>query len=175
MSNFYDRKDAKNKEKYNDYITPHNAWDSILHLLPKDKIIYEPFYCNGDSGDYLKEKGFNVIHKKLDFYEYANILEYGLILSNPPFADCKKLFNFLFELDKPFILILPTSKLHTHYLKKHLVNKKIQILVPHRRIHFIKCDEDGNKIPDWKPATCFDCFYYCYKLGLDRDIIFLDY
>jgi|TARA_R110002020_G_scaffold404479_1_gene614579 hypothetical protein len=173
MSNFYDRTNAKNKEKYNNYITPNSAWNSIKHLLPKDKIIYEPFYNEGSSGKYLTELGFNVIHKPIDFYEYATKLEYDLIVSNPDFENCKKLFNFLFELDKPFILILPCSKLHTHYLKKHLIDKKIQILVPHRRIHFIKTI-DSIAVKDWVKGTCFDCYYYCYKMNFERDIVFLD-
>jgi hypothetical protein len=43
-------------------MTPKYAWENIKDLIPKNKIIWEPFYGDGKSGDYLKELGFNVIH-----------------------------------------------------------------------------------------------------------------
>jgi len=75
----------------------------------------------------------------------------------------------LYELDKPFILILPSSKINTGYFRKWK-DKNIQIIIPRRRIHF-------NKIVDGKPVTSnkcnFDCFYYCYKIELEKDITWL--
>ena len=73
----------------------------------------------------------------------------------------------------PFILILPCSKITTSYMREHFKDKGLQIIIPKKRIHFIKL-VDG-KVPDkWKNACYFDCFYYCYKINLPRDIIWLE-
>ena len=54
---------------HDDYMTLKSAWEDIKHLIPKNKIIWEAFYGNGKSGEYLTEMGFNVIHQEVDFYE----------------------------------------------------------------------------------------------------------
>ena len=52
--------------KHDDYMTPKYAWDNIRHLIPVDKVIWEPFYGDGKSGEYLRELGFEVIHEPID-------------------------------------------------------------------------------------------------------------
>ncbi len=42
----------------NDWNTPKYAFDDIQHLIPKDKIIWEAFFGDGQSGKYLQELGF---------------------------------------------------------------------------------------------------------------------
>jgi hypothetical protein len=153
--------------KHDDYMTPKSAWEAIRHLIPNDKVIWEAFYGDGKSGEYLTELGFNVIHENIDFFEndIGNI-----IVSNPPYSISEKVVNRLAELDKPFIMIMPVSKLNTSYFK--VFKDKIQLIIPKKRIHFLKL-VDG-KVPDkWKNACNFDCFYYCYKIGLNKDITWL--
>ena len=55
--------------KYDDYMTPKSAWENIKHFIPSNKVIWEPFYGDGKSGEYLKELGFDVIHEEIDFFE----------------------------------------------------------------------------------------------------------
>jgi len=157
--------------RLNDYATPTEAWDEIIKFIPKDKTIYEPFYLDGGSGKYLKSKGLKIIHEKIDFYDMANEISYDFILSNPPFQDCKRLFAFLDKLDKPFMLLLPTNKLHTNYISKFFKNRRTQIVVPRRRIHFLKY-ENGHPVPGWKKGTAFDCVWICYKMGFEKDITY---
>jgi hypothetical protein len=152
---------------HNDYMTPKYAWENIKEYIPKDKIIWEAFYGDGKSGEYLTELGFQVIHKDIDFFE--NDLG-DIIVSNPPFSDAKKVLQRLKVIDKPFILILPVSKITTQYFKEWA--DKIQIIIPSNRIHFTKFI-DGKVPENWKNACNFDCFYYCYKMDLPRDIIWL--
>lgn len=158
--------------KHDDYMTPKSAWENIKHLIPKNKVIWEAFYGDGKSGEYLTELGFNVIHKPVDFYE--NDLG-DIIVSNPPFSQSKEVLERLVELNKPFIIIFPSSKINTQYFRK-LYSKnddKIQIIIPRKRIHFEK--QINGKVPEkWKNACNFDCFYYCWKIDLDRDIIWLE-
>ena len=158
--------------KHDDYMTPKHAWENIKDYIPKDKVIWEAFYGDGKSGEYLSELGFNVIHNKNDFFE-SN--EGDIVVSNPPFSKSKDILNRLKILDKPFILILPCSKICTSYFRENFKDSKdpIQIIIPRKRIHFEK--QIKGDIPEgWKNCCNFDCFYYCYKMNLPRDIIWIE-
>jgi len=163
---------TKTHIKHDDYMTPKYAWENIQHIIPKDKIIWEPFYGDGKSGEYLTELGFNVIHEPIDFFE-NNLGD--IIVSNPPFSLSKKILTRLKELDKPFIIILPSPKICTSYVRNLFSNEnenRLQIIIPRKRIHFEK--KINGITPDgWKNACNFDTFYYCWKMGLPNDIIWL--
>jgi hypothetical protein len=156
--------------KHDDYMTPKSAWENIKQYIPKDKVIWESFYGDGKSGDYLREIGFNVIHEPVDFFE----CDLGdIIISNPPFSKSKEVIQRLAELDKPFIIIMPMLKINTSYFRNSFKNKGLQIIIPRKRIHFIKLI-DGKMPEKWVNACSFDCFYYCYKMDLPRDIVWLE-
>jgi hypothetical protein len=161
---------TKTHAKYDDYMTPDYAWDNIKDYIPKDKVIWEAFYGNGQSGKHLKELGFNVIHEKIDFFTENRG---DIIVSNPPFSKSKEVLMRLKELDKPFIMILPSSKINTQYVRHLFKDDKLQIIIPQKRIHFEKL-VDGKKPDGWKNACNFDCFYYCWTLELPKDIVWLD-
>lgn len=155
--------------KHDDYMTPKYAWENIKKYIPTDKVIWEAFYGDGASGRYLEEMGFNVIHEPVDFFE--NDLG-EVIISNPPFSLSKDIMERLLVLDKPFILLFPSSKINTQAFRQWK-NKKLQIIIPRKRIHFIK--KVNGEIPkNFKSGCNFDCFYYCYKMDLPSDIIWLE-
>ena len=161
--------------KHNDYMTPKYAWENIKQFIPKEKMIWEAFYGDGQSGKDLTELGFDNIHKKLDFFDTSKTPVFDLIISNPPFEHTKAVLNHIKELDKPFILIMPSSKINTQYFRNLFSDTKdpIQIIIPRKRIHFIK-HVDGKPVEGWKDACNFDCFYYCWKMNLPRDIVWLE-
>ena len=150
--------------KHDDYMTPKYVWENILEYIPKDKIIWEAFYGDGKSGTHLEELGLNVIHEPIDFFK-ENRGE--IIISNPPFSLSKEVMKRLLILDKPFIIIFPSSKINTQYFREWK-DKNIQIIIPRKRIQFIK---NGNELNN---KCNFDCFYYCYKINLPKDIIWLE-
>tara|TARA_R110000824_G_scaffold77644_1_gene196297 strand:- start:190 stop:684 length:495 start_codon:yes stop_codon:yes gene_type:complete len=153
---------------HDDYMTPKSAWENIKDYIPTDKVIWEPFYGDGKSGENLRELGFNVIHEPLDFFD-NNLGD--ILISNPPFSLKKEVFTRLIELDKPFIMICSQQIIFSQYLKKIMKDKKLQIIIPRRRIQFIKIN-NGEYVDTGK--TCnFDCFYFCYKINLPQDIVFL--
>ena len=154
---------------HDDYMTVKSAWEAIEKYIPKDKIIWEAFYGDGNSGKCLKEMGFNVIHEPIDFFE-SN--KGDVIVTNPPFSKIKPIMKRLKELGKPFILILPASKVCTNYMREFFKDERLQLLVPRKRINFVKI-ENGEPV-ECKGHCNFDCFYYCWKMGLDRDITFLE-
>ena len=147
-----------------EYYTPKHAWTAIEQYIPKDKVIWEAFYGDGSSGTFLREMGFETICEDVDFFD--NDLG-DMIMSNPPFSKCKEIMPRLALTDKPFILIMPSSKINTNYFRDNFKDKNIQIIIPRRRIAFIK-----NGI---QTKSCnFDCFYYCYKMNLPNDITWLE-
>jgi len=163
---------TKTFQKYDDYVTPFSAWESIKQYIPNDKVLWEAFYCDGESGSHLSKLGFNVIHENEDFFENN---KGDILVSNPPFTIIPSILQRLKNLDKPFILIMPSSKLNTQYFRKLFsnVDEPMQIIIPRKRIQFIRM-KDG-KVDETAEKKCnFDCFYYCYKLNLPRDIIWLE-
>ena len=148
--------------RHDDYMTPKYAWENIQEYIPKDKVIWECFMGDGKSGQYLEELGFDVIANDNDFFQSD---EGDIVVSNPPFSKAKDVITRLKELDKPFILILPSSKINTQYFR--LFKNQIQIIIPRNRIQFVK---NGNELQN---SCNFDCFYYCYKMNMKKDITWL--
>jgi hypothetical protein len=163
---------TKTFTKHDDYMTPKSAWESIRHIIPKDKVIWEPFYGDGRSGRFLRELGFKVIHEDEDFFEND---KGDVIVSNPPFTLIPSILERLISLGKPFILIMPAPKMCTQYMRKMFAthDDKLQIIIPRKRIQFVKMV--NGEVPENYESKCnFDCFYYCWKIGLPRDITWLE-
>ena len=146
---------------HDDYMTPKSAWEEIAHIIPKNKVIWEPFYGDGRSGRFLRELGFEVIHEQIDFYE-NNLGE--IIVTNPAFSNNKKMFEYLLELNKPFILILPPGRISSQYFMDLFGDDdRMKILVPPKRIPFQKI-VDGEEVEGKKGIMGFDCYYYCWNI-----------
>ena len=156
--------------KHDDYMTPKYAWENIQQFIPKDKVIWEAFYGDGKSGTYLQELGFQVIHEPVDFF--TNDLG-DVVVSNPPFSKSKEVLQRLHELNKPFILIMPVYKINTKCVREMFRNdNRLQLIIPKKRIHFEK-QIDGEIPENWKNVCNFDCFYYCWKMELPNNLIWL--
>jgi len=156
--------DFKNDDQYN---TTSIMWESISHLIPKDKILFEGFMKDNWASKsvlILRELGFNVVgDPTVDFFK--DIPEYDILVSNPPYSMKKKIFERLSVLNKPFILILPISTI-TKQFTKCLERDKLQMIIPSKRMQF---EKEGVEL-----SRCwFDTCYLCYKMNLERDITFL--
>lgn len=160
--------DCKSFKKHDDYMTPRSAWENIQHIIPKNKILWEAFYGNGQSIQYLQDLGYTVQGgANEDFFQHN---KGEIIVSNPPFTIIPAILERIIDLDKPFILIMPSSKINTQYFRKLFATRRIQIIIPKKRIQFEKI-VDGKKV---ESNQCnFDCFYYCYKMDLESDITWL--
>ena len=148
---------------------PKKAWEDIKDYIPKDKVIWECFYGDGKSGEDLRSLGFEVIHEEIDFF---NNNKGDIIISNPPFTKKKDIFQRLIDIDKPFIMLCSQSLLFTQYFRNIMKDKPLQLIIPKKRIQFIKI-VNGEYVKTGDRCN-FDCFYYCYKIGLENDILFLD-
>ena len=152
------------------YYTPKYIWENILHYLPRDKIYLDCFYGDGLNIENLKELGLNCIGVDIDYFDALDNLEYDIILTNSPFSK-HILTEFLYNLsalDKPFIIILPITKIFSKYFKNAFHQyKDIQIIIPQKRMSFIIPNSNNKSNPS------FVCCYVCYKMQLPSDIIFL--
>lgn len=158
-------------EVHDDYMTPPSAWSAIQQFIPKEGQIWEPFYGDGKSGQVLRDLGFDVYHEREDFFEN----DHGThVVTNPPFSESQRVLERLVKLDKPFIMILPASKITTQYFSNIFADaeSRIQIIIPRRRLQFAKM-VDGKVLDNYKSRCSFDCFYYCWKMNLPHDIIYL--
>ena len=147
--------------KDDNYETPLSAWAMIVPYIPKDKQIWEAFYCTGTSGTHLRTLGFDVIHDDDDFFQ-SN--KGDIIITNPPFSKKKEVLLRLKDLGKPFIILLPASVLGTKMMAS--IFPDIQVLIPNGRISFIKNGEQTKGV--W-----FASFFYAWKMNLPKDLTFL--
>lgn len=156
--------------EHDDYITPASAWKNIQKYIPKDEVIWEPFYCDGQSGKDLRALGFTVIHEPVDFYKEPRG---DVVVSNPPFSTTKQVLTQLVEWNKSFILILPASKITTQYFRALFAgDTRLQIIIPKKRIQFTKKKRDGTLE---RGGNCnFDCLYVCWQIGLSNSITWVE-
>ncbi len=159
-----------NPSKHNDFMTPKYIFEDIKDYIPKNKIISMPFFGDGSCATHMTELGFEVIHQDEDFFEHDRG---DIVVDNCPFQFKKKIIKTLVYRDKPFMLILPVSTICYNYSK--ILKNKLQIIIPKKRPKFIEYDKTtGQSDPNWMKKSCpFDCLWLCYKIGLEKDIIFL--
>jgi hypothetical protein len=151
-------------EKDDNWNTPKSAWELIKDYIPTGKVIWEAFYGDGNSGEYLRQMGFDVIHEKEDFFETEK--KGDIIISNPPFSCKVKIFQRLRKLDLPFILILPISTISKQFYMEYFADK-CKIIIPNKRIHFEKNGEQSTR--SW-----FDVVFICYKIDtFNKQILYL--
>lgn len=156
-----------NDNTNDNYSTDKKGWEIISHYIPKNKTIWCPFYCDGKQKQYLNELGFqNVIHKDEDFF--TTNYDDTIIIDNPPFSKFKLICIRLKELDKPFIII-GFSRVILMKWFQNLFKNDLQIIIPSTRPTFTHLT---NPIKGYTPP--FGTQYYCYKMNLQKDLIFID-
>ena len=154
-----------NDKDSDNYATDKKGWEIIEPYIPKDKVIWSPFYCDGKQKEYFEEMGYNIIHEDKDFFSYTP--EYDIVVDNPPFSKLRDILNKLKELDKPFILIMPSSKINAVWFQKYFKDH-LQIIIPLKKIPFTNLNPNISFNFNW------GTYYYCYKMNLPKDLIFID-
>lgn len=160
MSNWLNAKSFQNKDEY---YTPKILVDPIVKYIEKNKTVWCPF--DTEESEFviaLKEKGNNVISSHIwngkDFFKY-NPDKYDIIVSNPPFSKKLDVLKRLYEIDKPFAMLLGLPILNYQEIGSFFINKRLQLLIVDKKVSF-----DGN-------TASFNNSYFCSKL-LPQDIIF---
>ena len=154
---------------YDELYTPEEAVNMILKYIPKNaKNIWECTAIeNSEIVRILSNKGYNVITSHIengeDFLNFEP-KEYDIIITNPPYSLKDDFLKRAFELNKPFMFLLPLTTLEGSKRNKLFSNNKIQLLIPNKRFNFIK-----NK----KSSAWFQTSWFTSKLNLENDLNFI--
>jgi len=156
---------CQDKESDN-YETDQIGWKIISYYIPKDKTLWCPFYCRGTQKKYLNELGFdNVIHNDEDFFNVY--YENTIVLDNPPFSKFKDICIRLKQLEQPFIIIGFSKVLLLKWFQR-LFKDHLQVIIPFKRPTFTHL---VNPKKGYTPP--FGVQYYCYRMNLEKDLIFI--
>jgi len=158
---FTDNKDSDN------YSTDANGWELIKQFIPTDKILYAPFYNDGKQKEIFKLMGFDIIHEDEDFFKNIQTKEYDVLIDNPPFSKMKEICSELKKRDKPFILIAFSKVILMKWFQT-LFKEHLQVIIPFTRPTFTHLTH-----PKKGYTPPFGVQYYCYKMDLPKDLIFL--
>ena len=116
------------------YETPLSLWKQVLHDVPRDlnTILFDPFYCRGFSEKCFSTLGFKYIrhpnpHEVNEYYLDPKVQNAAsrctLIVTNPPFSCLELALADLYELQKPFICILPETCLTNPPVFEYITSK----------------------------------------------------
>ena len=140
-----------------------------LQLFNPNAVIWCPFdMAHSKYVETLEAAGFKVIHSHIDeganFFYYEPEEHYDVIISNPPFSCKDAVLKRLYELDKPYAMLLPVPTLQGQTRFPYM--KDIQYLGFDKRINYYK-DVSMTKTQD---GVSFGSCYLCRKF-LPRDLI----
>ena len=99
-----------------------------------------------------------------NFFEFEPT-EYDVIISNPPFTQKDAVLKRLYELGKPFAILLPLNSLQGVSRYKYF-KQGIQILTFDKRIGF----HNPENMKEYKKGSSFATAYFC-KDVLPKDLI----
>ena len=155
------------KGEDNEFYTLEQDWINIEQYIPKDKVVWEAF-SNGEfeGVNYLRSICKEVVSHTGDFFDNN---EGDIVITNPPFSIKRKVLERLKELDKPFIMILPTLSLQTKYMKE-LFGDSIQVILPSKKLFYYRLIDGEKKI--YNKLSWYSC-YICYKMNLPKDLIII--
>lgn len=130
---------AKCNKESDEQFTPYYAVEPLIKYLPKNIKVWLPFDQEWSAFNVvLKNHGFNTICSHIDngqdFFNYEPY-EWDMIISNPPFSMKDKVIERVYELGKPFCLLLPLASLQG---KKRFpyFQKGLQLLTFDKRISY---------------------------------------
>ncbi|MDX9696460.1 MAG: tRNA (adenine-N(6)-)-methyltransferase [Bacteroidales bacterium] len=151
-------------DKRDEYYTPALMVYPIIEFIKPGATIWCPF--DTKDSEFVRvftESGFKVIYSHLwlgqDFFEYEPEEHYDYIISNPPFTKKMDVFRRLYDLNKPFAMVLGLPILNYQVIGEFFLDKNLELLIFDKKVSF-----DGN-------TSSFNCSYFCNGI-LPRGIIF---
>ena len=143
----------KNDERY----TPSILVKPILKFIPPNSTIWCPFDTeNSEFVIHLKEQGHKVIFSHIflgqDFFKYTPKEDFDYIISNPPFSLKLEVLKRLYDLNKPFAMLLNLECLNYQSVGSFFLDKNLELLIVDKKVSF-----DGN-------TSSFNTSYFCNKM-----------
>ena len=155
-----------------EFYTPYYAIKPILKYLKKGMTVWCPFDTQESLYvKVLKDSGFNVIHTHIKNGEYffnIEVPECDYIVSNPPYSMKGEVLERLFNIGKPFAMLLGVVGLFESDKRFNLFkNNKFEIMYLSRRVSYFRNYADQK--PSLNPP--FSSVYICSNI-LPNQIIF---
>jgi len=155
---------AKKKAKSDEWYTPKNAILPIIKYIKKGSVIWCPF--DTEESNFVKlfqNEGFKVVYGHIelghDFFKYEPA-HYDYIISNPPYSMRNDILTRLFELNKPFMMLMNTNGLFDSKVRWDLFSKNnFTLAYLSGRVNYMK--EYGKKE---KSAPPFQSAYICHEV-----------
>ena len=160
-------KRANNRSDF--FQTPNIALEPIVQFIPKEYTIWEPASAGGNLIRFFTEKGYTIrgsdLSTGVDFL--TNEVDADCIITNPPFSIKDKWIKRCYDLDKPFMLLLPITGLEG--LKRQAMYKKygIQLICFNRRINYQTPSGQGA-------GAYFSSAWFTHGFNLPSQLNFLE-
>ena len=159
---------AKKKGATDEWYTPVEAVKPIIDFIPKDSIVWCPFDTN--ESNFVKElqkRGVAVIHSHIDenkdFFKFEPV-EYDYIVSNPPYSIRNDILKRLFELDKPFAMLMNTNGLFDSKIRWDMfINNQFTLFYLKGRVNYMR---EYGKVEKSSPP--FQSAYICSQMFRER-------
>lgn len=139
-----DVKFYKNVKNNNDeYYTPLYAVEILDKYLKEKSTIWCPFdTIDSEFVRHFKERGHNVINTHIDNGENFFDIEppeCDYIISNPPYSKKADVLERLFEIGKPFAMLVGDIGLFGSKKKWNMFkNNKFEMLIPNKRVAYFE-------------------------------------
>jgi len=156
-----------------EFYTPYYAVEPILKYIPTALSVWCPF--DTESSHFVqgfRGRGNRVTASHLltgqDFFSDHKIPLCDVIVSNPPYSCKGEVFKRLFELKKPFAMLVGVVGLFESQRRFEMFrDNTFEIMYLNRRVSYFKDMTDQK--PSLNPP--FSSVYVCHKL-LPRQIVF---
>ena len=145
-----------------------NGWKVMCETRPIT--IWCPFDMpNSEYVRVFRRAGFNVISSHIDegknFFFYEPEEHYDIIISNPPFSQKDNVLKRLYELNKPYAMLLPIPALQGQ-ARFPYIKDDLQYLGFDKRINYYT-NQDMSEV---QKGVSFGSCYLCKKF-LPKDLI----
>lgn len=155
-----------------EFYTPNYAIEPILKYLEKGKKVWCPF--DTEKSNFVKmfkDAGMEVVNTHLeqgvDFFNCL-IPDCDYIISNPPYSMKGEVFKKLFEIGKPFAMLIGVVGIFESQKRFSMFKEnKFEIMYFNKRVSYFKNYEDQK--PSLNPP--FSSVYICSKI-LPEQIVF---
>lgn len=143
--------------------TPFYAVQPLLEFISKDKKIWCPFDEEWSAFyQTFTENGYNVVRSSLsddkDFFKYEPD-DWDILISNPPFSKKDAILKRVYQLDKPFALLLPINTIQSKVRYKIFKNE-IQMLCFDSRVDY----HTWNNMQYTTKGNHFSSAYFCRNI-----------
>ena len=150
--------------KNDEYYTPAYAVEPIIKYLTPNSTIWCPF----DKADsqYVKvfqQNNFNVVYGHIetgqDFFE-VSVPDCDYIISNPPYSLKGMVFKKLYEIGKPFAMLINFTGIFDHKERFELFRtNRVEMLYLSPRVNYIKPNENiASGVPFQSGYLCSGIF-----------------